>query len=541
MPKNIVICSDGTGNTAIKGRGTNVFKLFEALDQNGHRTDPEKMPQVAIYDDGVGTERFKPLKILGGAAGWGLSANVKQLYKELSRIYDPGDHIFLFGFSRGAFTVRTLAGMIVRCGILNGASLPTAAALQRAVADTYRAYRVLGGYDSHLTRLASMVLGRPDPERTRATLHRDYEFHPKGPIRFIGVWDTVDAVGLPIIGDWFNRWIYQFKFSTLTLSPDVERACHALSIDDERVSFTPVLWEVESEADRARIEQVWFAGAHSNVGGGYPKQGLSLVALVWMLRQAGAEPACLRIQPLDLEIFDGHSTVDDQLYDPRAGLGIFYRWAPRDIDALCQKNHVARKLHLSVLERVAHGTDDYSPGNLPANAEVVITPTGLPAADEAAGMRADAAQQALRAALAMPTRLLDQVAKPIAVGVGSYRVFLLSWLALAVGLVGVMAETEGPLPSIPTILKSAATLVGQVVALQYGALGETFCTLLVSRWRWTMLGSLVGFVAAWMFSNMADSRMSAVFSGFWHQHQEDLRTALKRARIEATAAKEGLR
>jgi hypothetical protein len=141
----------------------------------------------------------------------------------------------------------------------------------------------------------------------------------------------------------------------------------------------------------------------------------------------------------------------------------------------------------------------------------------------------------------MPTRLLDQVAKPIAVGVGSYRVFLLSWLALAVGLVGVMAETEGPLPSIATILKSAATLVGQVVALQYGALGETFCTLLVSRWRWTMLGSLVGFVAAWMFSNMADSRMSAVFSGFWHQHQEDLRTALKRARIEATAAKEGLR
>src|SRR5476649_2605747 len=106
MPKNIIICSDGTGSTAIKDRGTNVFKLFEAVDLNGHRTDLNVVPQIAIYDDGVGTEDFKPLKLLGGAFGWGLTRNVKDLYTGLVRVYDPGDQIYMFGFSRGAFTVR---------------------------------------------------------------------------------------------------------------------------------------------------------------------------------------------------------------------------------------------------------------------------------------------------------------------------------------------------------------------------------------------------------------------------------------------------
>jgi uncharacterized protein (DUF2235 family) len=93
MAKRIVICSDGTGNSAIKGRGTNVFKLFEAVDLETHKFNPDATPQIAIYDDGVGTERFKPLKILSGATGWGLSRNVKHLYKELARVYDPGDDI----------------------------------------------------------------------------------------------------------------------------------------------------------------------------------------------------------------------------------------------------------------------------------------------------------------------------------------------------------------------------------------------------------------------------------------------------------------
>ncbi len=125
MAKNIIICSDGTGNTAIKGRGTNVFKMFEAIDLNGHRTNPALDPQIAFYDDGVGTETFLPLKLLGGAFGFGLAKNVRNLYTDLIRVYDPGDRIYLFGFSRGAFTVRTLAGLIAKCGLLDRDKLPT--------------------------------------------------------------------------------------------------------------------------------------------------------------------------------------------------------------------------------------------------------------------------------------------------------------------------------------------------------------------------------------------------------------------------------
>ncbi len=533
MPKNIVICSDGTGNTAVKGRGTNVFKLFEAVDLNSHRTNPSpnNPPQIAIYDDGVGTERFKLLKLMGGVAGWGLSTNVKQLYKELARVYDPGDRIFLFGFSRGAFTVRTLAGMIVRCGILNGLRLPTAQALQQAVLDTYRAYRVRGGYDSYLTRLIGGVLGQRDPDRTLETLHRDHELHPQGKIAFIGVWDTVDAVGMPVIGDWFNRWIYQFKFTSLTLSENVEHACHALAIDDERVSFTPVLWKLDSSKDAERIEQVWFAGAHSNVGGGYPKQGLSLVALSWMLRRA--RRFGLRVQPFDVELFEGHSSVNDQLYDPRAGIGVFYRWAPRDVDRLCKESG-APKIHLSVVERLAHGTDDYSPGNLPFNAEVVVTPADDPWADAAAEIRAHAVQEVLRRVLCQP-RLLDQAKPAIAVGDASYWAFLLAWLVLLGGTVGAMAGNGGAVASVGSVVESVGRVAVALATLQYSALASAFCVLVDSWLRWVLVASIGLFAIAWTLSNTADFRMSALFSGFWHRHQEELRTALKDARGWAQA------
>jgi uncharacterized protein (DUF2235 family) len=114
-----VLCADGTGNNDVKARGTNVFKLYEAIDRNGHKSNPALTPQVAFYDDGVGTSKFIPLRLLGGAVGWGFSRNVKDLYTELARAYELGDKIFLFGFSRGGYTVRTLAGLIQCCGILD--------------------------------------------------------------------------------------------------------------------------------------------------------------------------------------------------------------------------------------------------------------------------------------------------------------------------------------------------------------------------------------------------------------------------------------
>ena len=168
MPKRIIVCSDGTGNTAIKGRGTNVFKLFEAVDLDGHRFNAAVTPQIAIYDDGVGTEQFKPLKIFGGATGWGLSRNVKHLYKELARIYDPGDEIYMFGFSRGAFTIRTLVGFIATCGLVDPEKLnpKTFGNLQSTVRKAYsRVPQMLPAVVVAVVRAAVRKRGRAVQER----------------------------------------------------------------------------------------------------------------------------------------------------------------------------------------------------------------------------------------------------------------------------------------------------------------------------------------------------------------------------------------
>jgi len=521
--KNIVVCSDGTGNTAIKGRGTNVFKMFEATDLNGHRTDPTLVPQVALYDDGVGTEDFKPVRIFAGATGYGLGRNVKQLYKELVRIHDPSDHIFLFGFSRGAFTVRTLAGLIATCGILDVARFPTRAALEAAVDRAYSVYR-----QRYRTALGRLVRGDPDPtviERFKKECCRERPVT----IRFIGVWDTVDAVGLPFhLSDLLNLAIYRFKFPDYHLSASVERACHALAVDDERHSFHPLLWKMKDDQDERRIEQVWFAGAHSNVGGGYPKQGVSLVALDWMLHKA--EEAGLRVLASDRQLYQEHANVDDKVYDPRAGLGVFYRWKPRDMATMCAVNDVLPTVHLSVLERVAHGTEDYTPGNLAPNARVVITPTGDTDADASAQARAEAVETVLRAGHAGTGRpLLARVPRWIAVGRLSYYVYLVTCM----GVVLAASAPEGAAAwAHPWLwIRNGALLVYNVATMQGTALVETLKRLVTSP---GLLGGLAGgFVLSYALSLLADRRMSAVFSQFWHEQQPKLRAALKAARMMA--------
>lgn len=527
MSKNIVICSDGTGNSAIKGRGTNVFKLFEAIDLNGHKTQPELTPQVALYDDGVGTENFKPLKIFAGATGFGLSRNVKQLYKELVRIYDPGDRMFLFGFSRGAFTVRTLVGLIAACGILDVDKLQTAADLEAAVNNTYRVYR-----KSYRTALAKLFLGEPD--RSVITRFRNEHCRPcEVPIAFMGVWDTVDAVGLPFhLSDFINMVFYRFKFRDHELSKLVKHACHALSIDDERHSFHPLLWQ-EGEGDAGRIEQVWFAGAHSNVGGGYPKQGMSLVALEWMMRKAehtGGKGKGLRLLDADRALYYDHANVDDKLYDPRSGLGIFYRWKVRDIAAMCRMHHARPAIHLSVLERIAHGTDDYAPGNLPAEAEVVVTPTDN--GGTAVLTRAKGVEAVLRSAHAGEESLLPRVRTKIAIGLASYYLYVGTCLFVLLAV----ATPDGfhSLLSPSLVLKNMWQFLLNIVTLRLGDVFMSLKHLATAPWKLWVAGG--GFVTAYLLMLSADRRMSSVFSQFWHTAHPHLREALKQARMTALEA-----
>ena len=521
MGKAIVVCSDGTGNRDIKGRGTNVFKLFEAVDLNGHRTDPALRPQIALYDDGVGTEDFKPLKVFAGATGFGLSRNVRQLYREIARIYDPGDDIYLFGFSRGAFTVRTLAGFIGTCGIVDASRTGSALDLRRVVRRAYRIYR-----KRYVTPLQSLFYGPPDPAAVER--FKTEHCHPDSSgIAFIGVWDTVDAVGMPFhLSDVINLTVYRFKFPDPYLGRHVARACHAVALDDERASFAPLVWQPRSDADRERIEQVWFAGVHSNVGGGYPKQGMSLVTLEWMLQNA--HDAGLRVLVRDRELYREHANVDDKLYDSRAGVGMFYRWKPRDMAQICADNAVAPVLHLSVLERTAHGTDDYAPGNLAPTAAVTFTRTGDRAKDEAAALRAAAVQAVLRAGDAGDGRsLLSRVPGAIVVGRLSYYAYLATCTLAIVAA----SAPEGARTTPKAFAHNAWTLVVNIVTLDIGALFGTLKQLAGSPYLLLLLAS--GLTLAWALDRAAASRMSRMFGEFWHARNPALRAALKGARQAA--------
>lgn len=377
--KNIVLCSDGTGNQDIKDRGTNVFKLYEAVDIQGHKVDNKLTPQVAFYDDGVGTANAFA-KVIGGAFGWGFSHNVKKLYRELVNVYQPEDRIFLFGFSRGAYTIRALAGFIQYCGIIdrdNKRYHDNRDALTTQIAKNWEAFRKVAFKYQKAEKRRSEI---PAPETREDLIRRRTEngaVNPEKPINieFIGVWDTVGAIGTPFDGlrDFLSRF-HPIWFADNTLGDEVKCARHALALDEERRTFHPELWN-EKGGKEKRIKQVWFSGVHSNVGGGYPKQGMSLVTLDWMMHEAKA--AGLRFVDEDLHFVQEHQDVHDKLYDSRSGIHVYYRWSPRDITQLCQEHMVpAPTFHISVFERIANGTngkdgvDSYSPGNIPFNVQV---------------------------------------------------------------------------------------------------------------------------------------------------------------------------
>jgi hypothetical protein len=331
------------------------------------------------------------------------------------------------------------------------------------------------------------------------------------------VWDTVDAVGAPFhIADLINATVYAFKFPDRKLHRLVKRACHALALDDERHSFHPLVWDETEEPDATprRIEQVWFAGAHSNVGGGYPKQGVSLVALEWMIRRA--EESDLRFVAADGAGWAAHANVDDKVYDPRAGLGIFYRWKPRDVASLCETNRVPPVVHVSAIERIAHGTEDYAPGNIPMDAQIAITPTGSESEDRVARLRAEGLRRELTTTPQGRRPLLSGVRGAVRVGILSYYVYLVGFLALlcvAVAREGVRVLTDVTGAGVFRVLWHSIRYL----------LSEP--TLLA--------GIAFVFALAYLLAFASDTRMTRVFSSFWFIVQPRLRKALQDARAEA--------
>ena len=402
MGKRIVVLSDGTGNSAAKVWRTNVWRLFQALDL-------KKSDQIAIYDDGVGTSSFKPLAILGGAFGVGLKRNVLGLFIFLCRNYRSqedyyelekqsaqnesrqpkpienfeDDEIFLFGFSRGAFTVRVLAALILTQGLVRYGSEADLGVRARAA---YRAYRFDRYPNNTLEGLFRLLRKRA------ATRTHDPNERPVNGAKFIGVWDTVAAYGSPLeeITLGFSRYIWPLELPNRQLSSKVYRARQALAIDEERTTFAPVLWdELDEPMARStkndRLCQVWFSGVHSNVGGGYPDDALANVSLSWMMAEATDCNLRFKHEPDDdpdaLKQAQAAQDKDGRLYDSRSGLGGYYRYGPRNISRLfaasslkIQKKRVP-KIHESAIARVQVGAHLYAPIGVPAEYAVVTTDT----------------------------------------------------------------------------------------------------------------------------------------------------------------------
>lgn len=261
MSKNVIICLDGTGNQ-FNEDNTNVVKLFRVINRDAS--------QSAYYDPGVGTLADPNYKTpiakhinrgLGLAFGRGLTHNVEQAYSYLMDHYEPGDRLFIFGFSRGAYTARVLAGFLHSCGLLE----PGCQNLIPYAMKLYKAEHV----DFKILR------------KFRSTYGRSVD------IDFLGLWDSVSTTG----------WLYNPVFLPFTTNnASVKAVRHALAIDERRSFFQEMHWG-DKFLDKQDVKEVWFAGVHADVGGGYPeiRSGLAKVALQWMIEQACDEKFGLEI------------------------------------------------------------------------------------------------------------------------------------------------------------------------------------------------------------------------------------------------------
>ena len=392
MGTKIILLSDGTGNTPNKVWRTNVWRIFQSLDRTNEN-------QLALYDDGVGTSSFPPAAWIGGIFGWGLKRNVIHLYKFICRNYKSNnDEIFAFGFSRGAFTIRVLIGLVNSQGLV---AFKSEHELNWKAEAAYRAYR--SARPPSIFRVERLIYRIP-------RLYRPLENRPAPEFKFVGLWDTVAAYGLPVesMTRGLSRWFWPLELPSQQLPKNVLRACHALSLDDERRTFHPVLWdeqgvppaEVDAEGRRYtasdRVSQVWFAGSHANVGGGYPDNSLAQVSLSWVLEEARQSGLAFNSAPdADPDALASAMTArdrDGRIYNSRKGLRAYYRYGPRKIselyslqlDTTSPEAFKVRppKIHESVFQRMLRGAHPYAPIAIPAKYEVVTDKRQILTIDE---------------------------------------------------------------------------------------------------------------------------------------------------------------
>jgi len=342
--KRIAICADGTWNEPERpnektGRPqpTNVLKIARGLAPRA----PNGVDQVVYYHQGVGTGNLTD-RVTGGAFGDGMETNVRSLYRFIVNNYVDGDEIYLFGFSRGAFTVRTLAGFMNRVGLLHKDD-------EFYTPELYRLYEAQ----------------EPDGSAAWAHAFRNIrERRPCPPILFLGVFDTVGSLGSPgAIGQLIARNKYQYH--DIGLNPFIQNAYHALAIDERRKPFTPSLWARPAGWD-GTLKQVWFAGAHANVGGSYSPDGLANEALHWMVEQAERHGL----------VFDNdHLAHYEPWFDSFMGdeMSVLYRAFGQHIRPIGAQLQDGEAVHQAVLDRIACARCNYHPINLVAGLPVENT------------------------------------------------------------------------------------------------------------------------------------------------------------------------
>ena len=307
MPKNVVICCDGTANEFAKDV-TNAIKLFRTLVLNTSR-------QIGFYHPGVGTMeppgaltpfRGRIMRLLGKAMGGGLEDDIRDAYVFLMRTFEPGDRLFLLGFSRGAYTVRALASLLHMYGLIRPDNEPLVPYAIRMLVGIHRAHKK--------TLLQRLHLKQQTDIRALFKLATDFKAlfcQTACRPHFIGVWETVSSVG----------WVG----NPLTLpyssdNPDIAIGRHAIAIDERRAFFRSNLWHPTPTGGPQDVKQVWFPGVHCDVGGGYPENesGLSKIALEWMLKEAIA--AGIYTDPVKVDEVLGRSGGDYSPPDPKAKL-----------------------------------------------------------------------------------------------------------------------------------------------------------------------------------------------------------------------------
>jgi uncharacterized protein (DUF2235 family) len=337
MSKRLIVLCDGTWNKAenldrSKRKPTNVVKMVRAIQP----VAPDGTVQVTYYDEGVGNNPGLD-RWLGGGVGAGLDRNIQEAYRFLLYNYAPDDVVFFFGFSRGAYTVRSLAGFIQHLGLLPKAH-------DFFVPEAYALYRQRPPAEVDQTAWQKNVIAFRAKHEVR-TIEID----------FVGVWDTVGALGVPLgLFTLFNRHHYQFHDARL--SPIIRHAYHALAIDEQRRTFQPMLWE---NPDPTQVlEQRWFAGVHTNVGGGYEHDGLANCSLHWMKDKAVALGLSVDEQFLGFY----RPWFGDEL---RSSMTWLYRLLGQQLRPISTNQHTHEVVDESVRRRQRHAEAAYHPVNVP--------------------------------------------------------------------------------------------------------------------------------------------------------------------------------